>query len=89
MVSLDYARKFALSLDEVVEGPHHDVVSFKVKSKIFMTMNAKENRICIRLSPIDQSVFSAFDAGSATEKNSGASCAYQTRRVAHRPALKQ
>jgi hypothetical protein len=62
MVSLESARSFALSLDEVVEGPHHDVVSFKVKSKIFMTMNAKENRICIRLSPVDQSVFSAFDS---------------------------
>ena len=62
MVPLDLARNFALSFDHVLEGSHRDVVSFKVKSKIFMTMNAKENRICIRLSPVDQNVFSAFDS---------------------------
>ena len=26
-----------------------------------MTMNAKENRICIRLNSVDQSVFASFD----------------------------
>lgn len=36
--SLAEARKFALSLPETTEEPHHDFTSFRVKGKIFATV---------------------------------------------------
>ena len=38
MASLDDARRFALSLPETAEAPHHDLSSFRVKGKIFATV---------------------------------------------------
>jgi hypothetical protein len=34
-MDLDDARRFALALPEVVEGPHHAMTSFRVRGKIF------------------------------------------------------
>ncbi len=47
-----------LTLPEVTQAPHFDILSFKVKNKIFFTHNTLENRICVKLSEIDQDVFS-------------------------------
>ena len=58
MVSIDLFRKIALSLPEASEEPHFEKTSFRIKKKIFATYNAKENRACIKLSAIDQNVFS-------------------------------
>jgi hypothetical protein len=60
MVSVKMARELAMTFDEVTEEPHHDIVSFKVK-KIFATLNEKEKRMTVRLTPIDQNVFCTFD----------------------------
>ncbi len=54
-------RKLALSFAETSEGQHHDVISFKVKGKIFATLNPPFHRACVRLNPVDQDVFCAFD----------------------------
>ncbi len=54
-------RKIALSFPEAVEAPHFEKASFRVGKKIFATMNIPENRVCIKLSEIDQDVFSSFD----------------------------
>jgi len=54
-------RKLALLFPETSESTHFDKLSFKVRKKIFMTLDLKNNLACIRLSPIDQDVFSAFD----------------------------
>jgi hypothetical protein len=35
--------------------------SFRVNNKIFATLWLKENRMMVKLSPIDQSVFNSFD----------------------------
>jgi hypothetical protein len=35
---LEQARRFALSLPEVTEQPHHDMSSFRVRGKIFVTV---------------------------------------------------
>lgn len=59
MVSIDLFRKIALSLPEASEEPHFEKTSFRIKKKIFATYNAKENRACVKLSAIDQNVFSA------------------------------
>lgn len=61
MIKADTFRKLALAYDETNEEKHHEVVSFKVKGKIFATLNAPFHRACVRLTPVDQDVFCAFD----------------------------
>ncbi|MBL0341088.1 MAG: MmcQ/YjbR family DNA-binding protein [Bacteroidetes bacterium] len=62
MVTIKFAKEFALGFDETDEAPHMEVVSVRVKKKIFITLNEKMNRICVRLNPIDQDVFCSFDS---------------------------
>lgn len=61
MVSMDSFRKLALSFPEATEEPHFEKTSFRVKKKIFATYDAANERACIKLSEIDQDVFSSFD----------------------------
>lgn len=61
MILLDTARQLALSLPEVIEQPHFDVASFRVNKKIFASLWEKENKMMVKLSLIDQSVFCAID----------------------------
>lgn len=60
MVEPDIVRALALSFPETDEAPHQAVTSFRVRKKIFATLNAPENRACLRFSEIDQDVFCAF-----------------------------
>jgi len=57
-------QKLALSLPEVIELPHFDKPSFRISKKIFLTHNTKENRVCVKLSELDQSVFCSDPSGS-------------------------
>jgi predicted DNA-binding protein (MmcQ/YjbR family) len=59
MVSIDTFRKLALSFPEATEEPHFEKTSFKVKRKIFATYDDLKKRACIKLSEIDQDVFSS------------------------------
>jgi predicted DNA-binding protein (MmcQ/YjbR family) len=59
MVSIDTFRKLALSFPEATEEPHFEKTSFKVKKKIFATYDDPKKRACIKLSEIDQDVFSS------------------------------
>jgi hypothetical protein len=61
MVSIETARQMALSFPETDEHPHFDRKAFRVKKKIFATMQEKEKRMMVRLTLVDQSVFCAFD----------------------------
>jgi predicted DNA-binding protein (MmcQ/YjbR family) len=61
MVSIDTFRKLALSFPEATEEPHFEKTSFRVKKKIFATYDDLKKRACIKLSEIDQNVFSAAD----------------------------
>lgn len=54
-------RKLALSFEETTEEPHFEKTSFRVHKKIFATMAEKDGIAVLMLSPIDQSVFCAFD----------------------------
>lgn len=58
MVSINTFRKLALSFPEVTEVPHFEKTSFRVKNKIFATYDGTKKRACIKLSEIDQDVFS-------------------------------
>jgi len=61
MISIEQARKAALSLPETEEKPHFDLTSFRVKNKIFATIHADKNYVMVKLSAIDQSVFCAYN----------------------------
>ena len=61
MVTLAEFRKWALLLAGTEEKPHFQLLSFRVKNKIFATLWEKENRAMLKLSLISQSVFCAFD----------------------------
>lgn len=62
MVSPEFVKEYALSFDKTDEHPHFDKISFRVKKKIFATLNIKMNRACVKLSPVDQDVFCSFDS---------------------------
>jgi|ERR1043165_859969 hypothetical protein len=61
MITIAEARKFALSFEEAEELPHFERASFRVKKKIFATMDEKKQLVCLMLNPKDQSVFCSFD----------------------------
>ena len=61
MITIEQARKAALSLPETDEKPHFDLTSFRVKNKIFATIHADKNYVMVKLSAIDQSVFCAYN----------------------------
>ena len=48
-------------MPEAIELPHFEKASFRVKKKIFATLDEKNKRACLMLSPEDQSVFIVFN----------------------------
>jgi predicted DNA-binding protein (MmcQ/YjbR family) len=61
MVTIDTCRQLAMALPEVKQAQHFDKEAFKIGGKIFATLNLAEQRACVKLSAIDQSVFCQFD----------------------------
>lgn len=61
MVSTETFRQMALSLPGAIELPHFDRASFRVNKKIFATMLEKDKIAVLMFSPLQQSVFCAFD----------------------------
>jgi predicted DNA-binding protein (MmcQ/YjbR family) len=61
MVTIDTLRNLALSFPETTEESHFEKTSFRVKKKIFATYDDINKRACIKLSEIDQDVFSSAD----------------------------
>ena len=64
MVNIETFRQFALSLPETDEHPHFDTASFRVKKKIFATLNKAENRATLRFSLENQDVFTVVSQGA-------------------------
>lgn len=58
MVTIDTLRKTALSFPETTEEPHFEKISFRVRKKIFATYDDRKKQASIKLSEIDQDVFS-------------------------------
>jgi hypothetical protein len=63
MISITNFTKLALSLAESVEMPHFERTSFRVRKKIFATLDNKAHLACIMLSQIDQSIYVDADPG--------------------------
>lgn len=61
MVTIAAFRSSALSLPDVIELPHFDRASFRIKKKIFATLSEKNNLAMVSLSATSQSVFCAYD----------------------------
>lgn len=61
MIKITAIRKLALSFPEATESPHFEKTSFRVKGKIFATYDQPNERLCVKLSEIDQDVFASTD----------------------------
>ncbi len=61
MITAAEVRKLALSLEGITEGPHFDMTSFRIGKRIIFTLREKATRICIKLTPEDQDLFSLHD----------------------------
>ena len=51
----------ARSFSQTKELPHFEKSSFRVKKKIFATLDEKQQKATLKFSPIDQSVFCLAD----------------------------
>ncbi len=61
MISLKTFRELALSFEEVTEQPHFEKASFRVKKKIFVTLDEAKSIACVKFSATHQSVFCLID----------------------------
>ena len=61
MIAIETVPTLALSFEQAEEHSHFENIAFKVKKKIFATLNEKENRVCLKFNEVDQSVFTSFD----------------------------
>ncbi|HJP63024.1 MAG TPA: MmcQ/YjbR family DNA-binding protein [Mucilaginibacter sp.] len=62
MVNIDQARQIALSQTDAEEFDHFGRPAYRIKKKrVFATLWPAENRMMVKLTPIDQSVFHSFD----------------------------
>ncbi|MBK9255156.1 MAG: MmcQ/YjbR family DNA-binding protein [Saprospiraceae bacterium] len=64
MVNFSQLKEIALSFPEATEEPHFEKTSFRVRKKIFVTYEEKDQKACLKLSLEDQSVFSSMSKGS-------------------------
>jgi hypothetical protein len=64
MISQETFRQFALSLPETDEHPHFENTAFRVKKKIFATLNLAKNLATLKFSLENQDVFSAISQGA-------------------------
>lgn len=62
MVSQKTFIQLATSFPNVEVLPHFEKQSFRIKKKIFATLNEKEIRCCVKLTPLEQSLFCSFDS---------------------------
>jgi hypothetical protein len=61
MVTIETARQFALSLPGTEEYDHVGRPAFRANGRTFSTLWVPEQRMMVKLSLIDQSVFCAFN----------------------------
>jgi predicted DNA-binding protein (MmcQ/YjbR family) len=61
MITSENAKKFALNFEETTEQPHFEKNSFRVNKKIFATLDSVNQTICVKLSEMEQSVYSKID----------------------------
>jgi predicted DNA-binding protein (MmcQ/YjbR family) len=61
VITVQAFRKLALSFEGAEEKPHFEKTSFRIRNKIFATMDTQKKRVVVKLSEVDQSVFSQYN----------------------------
>jgi len=61
MISISEFTSLCLAYEEAVEMPHFEKPSFRIKKKIFATIDVPNQRVCLKLPEIEQSVFCDYD----------------------------
>jgi hypothetical protein len=61
MSDLADARRLALALPEVMEEPHFDMTSFRVRGKIFVTVPPGETHLHVFVDPVEVEAYVAQD----------------------------
>jgi len=61
MLTIDQFRTLALSFPDTEELPHFDIPSFRWKGKIFATYHPKDDKAMLKLTPVEQSVYVAYN----------------------------
>jgi predicted DNA-binding protein (MmcQ/YjbR family) len=61
MITVETVTKLALSFEETTEQPHFEKNSFRVNKKIFATLDSTAKTVCVKLTEIEQSVYSKID----------------------------
>ena len=64
MIDFHTFRQLALALPETDEAPHFESRAFRVKKKIFATLNAAAGRATLKLSLENQDVFTVISRGA-------------------------
>ncbi|MEO8512527.1 MAG: MmcQ/YjbR family DNA-binding protein [Ignavibacteria bacterium] len=64
MITIKTFREIALSLPESSEAPHFEKTSFRAGKKIFATLDDRNHLACLKLSPVDQNVFSLVNSSA-------------------------
>lgn len=62
MVTVAKAIHAALNFAEATEQPHFEKRSFRVRKKIFATLDTNTRRVVVKLSEVDQSVFCSWNS---------------------------
>ena len=57
MLTLDFIRDKAMAYPEVEEIPHFEKISFRVRKKIFVTVDLAKQKVVLKLPEVEQSVF--------------------------------
>ncbi len=63
MVTIETCRNLALAFPDVVEQDHFGIPSFRINKKIFITLRLNENIAMIKLTELNQSIFTAAQPG--------------------------
>jgi hypothetical protein len=61
MIDTSFVRKLALAFPDASEAPHFEKISFRIRKKIFATVAEKTQRVVLKLSLTNQSVFCDYD----------------------------
>lgn len=64
MITFAQVEEFALSLEATDRHPHFNITSFKVKGKIFLTLNEAAGHVTIRLSQAVQAMYVEYYPGT-------------------------
>ena len=63
MVTIGDFTKMAMAFEDAVEQPHFHKSSFRIRKKIFATLDSEENTVVLKFSNNEQSVFADLAPG--------------------------